>query len=32
MKKTTTFDPVWEKKYSQGHSEKYPWDAIVSFI
>jgi ubiquinone/menaquinone biosynthesis C-methylase UbiE len=32
MKKTQTIDPVWEKKYSQGHSQKYPWDAVVSFI
>lgn len=27
-----TFDPVWEEKYSSGHSEHYPWDVIVSFV
>ena len=27
-----TFDPIWEEKYSSGHSQRYPWDAIVSFI
>ncbi len=25
-------DPIWEKKYSQGHGEKYPWDCVVSFV
>jgi SAM-dependent methyltransferase len=25
-------DPVWEAKYSEGHAEQYPWDAIVSFV
>ncbi len=27
-----TYDPIWEKKYSEGHAERYPWDCIVSFI
>ena len=27
-----TIDPVWEKKYSEGHAEKYPWDIVVSFV
>ena len=26
------FDPVWEQKYSSGHAERYPWDAVVTFI
>ena len=25
-------DPVWEEKYSHGHQQRYPWDAIVSFV
>jgi len=29
---TKTFDPVWEEKYSAGHSQRYPWDSVVSFI
>ncbi|MDZ8221580.1 MULTISPECIES: class I SAM-dependent methyltransferase [unclassified Nostoc] len=32
MSETLTFDPIWEEKYSQGHSQRYPWDAIVSFV
>lgn len=27
-----TFDPIWEEKYNQGHSERYPWDMVVSFV
>jgi len=27
-----TFDPVWEEKYAAGHSQRYPWDAVVSFV
>ena len=27
-----TTDPVWEAQYSEGHSQRYPWDAVVSFI
>ena len=27
-----TIDPIWEKKYSEGHAEKYPWDMVVSFV
>jgi SAM-dependent methyltransferase len=25
-------DPVWEEKYSRGHTQRYPWDCIVSFV
>jgi SAM-dependent methyltransferase len=25
-------DPVWETKYAAGHEERYPWDAVVSFV
>lgn len=25
-------DPVWENKYAAGHSQRYPWDIVVSFI
>ncbi|MBN3881467.1 MAG: class I SAM-dependent methyltransferase [Nostoc sp. JL34] len=32
MSETLTFDPIWEEKYSQGHSQRYPWDAVVSFV
>ncbi len=32
MIKAQTFDPIWEEKYSQGHSERYPWDMVVSFV
>ncbi len=27
-----TFDPIWEEKYASGHSQNYPWDAVVSFV
>ncbi|MES2661924.1 MAG: class I SAM-dependent methyltransferase [Pseudomonadota bacterium] len=27
-----TFDPIWETKYNSGHTQRYPWDAVVSFI
>jgi SAM-dependent methyltransferase len=26
------FDPVWDAKYGAGHEERYPWDAVVSFV
>jgi SAM-dependent methyltransferase len=26
------FDPVWEEKYARGHSQRAPWDAVVSFV
>lgn len=26
------FDPVWEDIYRAGHANRYPWDAVVSFI
>jgi ubiquinone/menaquinone biosynthesis C-methylase UbiE len=32
MIETRTFDPIWEQKYNNGHSQKYPWDIVVSFI
>jgi SAM-dependent methyltransferase len=25
-------DPVWEKKYADGHQTLYPWDLVVSFV
>jgi len=25
-------DPVWEASYAAGHSQLYPWDAVVSFV
>ncbi|WP_309672443.1 class I SAM-dependent methyltransferase [Gemmatimonas sp.] len=25
-------DDVWEQKYRRGHRERYPWDAVVSFL
>ena len=25
-------DVVWEAKYAAGHSQRYPWDAVVSFV
>jgi ubiquinone/menaquinone biosynthesis C-methylase UbiE len=27
-----SIDPIWEQKYEAGHSQKYPWDAVVSFV
>jgi SAM-dependent methyltransferase len=27
-----TLDPIWEEKYSRGHAQRYPWDAVVSFV
>ena len=27
-----TTNSIWEQKYSSGHSQKYPWDLIVSFV
>ncbi len=27
-----TFDPVWDEKYAAGHRERWPWDAVVSFV
>jgi SAM-dependent methyltransferase len=27
-----SFDPIWEDKYRQGHAQRYPWDAVVSFV
>ncbi len=32
MTELRTFDPIWEEKYSAGHMERYPWDAVVSFV
>lgn len=32
MIEAQTFDPIWEEKYSQGHSQRYPWDTVVSFV
>ena len=30
--KSKNFDLIWEKKYSEGHVQLYPWDLVVSFI
>jgi len=32
MNSAQSFDPIWEKKYSSGHMERYPWDSVVSFV
>ena len=29
---SSSFDPIWEEKYASGHSQNYPWDAVVSFV
>ena len=29
---STRIDPVWEANYAAGHSQRYPWDAVVSFV
>jgi SAM-dependent methyltransferase len=29
---TTPSEDVWEEKYRLGHRERYPWDAVVSFL
>jgi SAM-dependent methyltransferase len=25
-------DPIWEEKYARGYNQRYPWDAVVSFV
>ena len=32
MAERITFDPVWKEIYAHGHTQRYPWDAVVSFI
>ena len=32
MAEARSFDPIWEEKYAAGHAQRYPWDAVVSFI
>lgn len=32
MAEAGSFDPVWERKYAAGHAQRYPWDAVVSFV
>ena len=32
MNSSTTFDPIWRDIYARGHAERYPWDAVVSFV
>lgn len=32
MNAPVTFDPIWEEKYAAGHSQRYPWDSVVSFV
>ncbi|MEQ9490361.1 MAG: GNAT family N-acetyltransferase [Alphaproteobacteria bacterium] len=27
-----SFDPEWEEKYANGHSQRYAWDVVVSFV
>ena len=27
-----TFDPIWRDIYTRGHTQRYPWDAVVSFV
>ncbi|TWO68954.1 class I SAM-dependent methyltransferase [Caenimonas sedimenti] len=27
-----SFDPVWDTIYGGGHTVRYPWDAVVSFV
>ena len=27
-----SFDPVWETLYGAGHTVRYPWDAVVTFV
>jgi SAM-dependent methyltransferase len=26
------FDPIWESVYAEGFSQRWPWDAVVSFV
>ena len=26
------FDPIWHEIYAGGHNQRYPWDAVVSFV
>lgn len=28
----TPANNIWEEKYAAGHTQKYPWDAVVSFV
>lgn len=32
MIEVTNSAAVWEEKYARGHAQRYPWDAVVSFI
>lgn len=32
MTTDSSFDTIWEDKYATGHSQRYPWDSVVSFI
>ena len=27
-----SFDKVWDEIYERGHANRYPWDAVVSFV
>jgi len=27
-----SFDRHWEEKYAAGHTQRYPWDTVVSFV
>jgi len=32
MNEPTGFHSSWEAKYQSGHSQRYPWDAVVTFV
>lgn len=32
MMRDASCDPIWEQKYAAGHSQRYPWDIVVSFV
>ena len=32
MNETSEVDAFWEKRYSEGHQQHYPWDVVVSFV
>lgn len=29
---TPTLDPIWEEKYAEGHTVRYPYDSVVTFV
>jgi SAM-dependent methyltransferase len=32
MSLAISIDPWWESRYALGHSQRYPWDSVVSFV